>query len=204
MTCLIADCTGDGSTPAPTYGTLILDQTDAAPDFMLAATYQMAPADPRVTATDYCDAHATTLTADSMVSLSTGFDAFTGKTKCTYFLTTAAASGLAPAWRLVSSLETATTNFWDYDLVIAEYFDLDLAASTAAGAPYAAVTGIPKVPEVTNALQAATFMDYEAAAALGMGVPPMYHNCDFETTYGPEQTGGYGDISMSMSCLEVE
>jgi len=80
--------------------------------------------------------------------LSTGFDAFTGLTKCTYFLSTAVDSGLAPAWRLVDSAETATTKFWDYDLVVSEYFTLQLEASSVAVDPYTLPTGVSKVPDV--------------------------------------------------------
>lgn len=147
-------------------------------------------------ATDYCDTQSTALVADSMVNLSTGFDAFTGETKCTYFLSTAAASGLAPAWKLISSDETASTNFWDYDLVVAEYFTLELSASVVSGtAPYATVANVAKIPEVVDS-SAPALMDYETLAASNEGALPMYYNCDFDITYDFEMTGNYENVSV--------
>lgn len=165
---------------------------------MLSATYQMAPAEPRATATDYCDVQSTSLDAESMVSLSTGFDAFTGLTKCTYFLSTAADSGLAPAWKLVDSVETASTKFWDYDLVTAEYFTLDLAESSVATGIYNLPTGVAKVPDVINGAVSAD--DFNVAPGSMM---PMMNGCGFEdVVYNMEMWGGYNDAALGHSCVE--
>jgi len=200
--------TGAGST-TKTYTAWSLTEvdgtanTDIVPEFMLAATYQMAPASPRVTTTDYCDVQSTELTAESMVSLSTGFDAFTGLTKCTYFLSTAVASGLAPAWKLVDSVEATTAKFWDYELVTAEYFTLELSASSAAGAPYALPTGVAKVPNFADSNVVASptgnevgVMDYSA-----MAPPPMMNKCAFvAVTMNKELWGGYEDMDVAHAC----
>jgi len=145
------------------------------PEFLLAATYQKAPADPRVPTTDYYDNQSTQLVADSSEMLMTGHDAFTGLTKCTYFLSTEIASGLAPAWRLVASNNDETTSFFDYDLVVSEYFTLELEQSSASGTPYVLPTGVAKVPNYNMFI-------------------PAYRSAEVSVTWNEiiSEDGGYG------------
>jgi hypothetical protein len=136
---------------------------DIIPEFALAATTQRAPASPRVAATDYCAAQVTTLTATE-ATLMTGGDAFTGLTKCTYFLVaandgTTDATEYAPAFQLTKSETTAAgLDFWAYKLVVTEYELSDIASGNN-GAPYIIPTGVTAVP-ITNTATPGARVDY--------------------------------------------
>ena len=113
------------------------------PDFLLAATYQKAPASTRAIATDYCDVQWTWLDLDvseetgadllDTATLMTGGVAFDGTTKCTYFIATNTATApteenpdtqSAPAFTLTGTTYTTGNDFFDYELHYVEYMQV--------------------------------------------------------------------------------
>ena len=118
-------------------------------------------------------------------------------------MSTAVDSGLAPAWELVKSIDGSDENpFNDYSLVVAEYFTLELSASSTAGAPYAVPTGVAKVPDYIDSSAPAAII-YKGGEEDFPDQRPAMHNCAFaDIVMNKELFGGYNDVDVPHSCQQ--
>jgi len=185
------------------YTGYALSDTDMDADFLLSAAYQPTPSANRVLATEYCDAHHTALVADTAVTLTSGGAAFTGLTKCTYFLTTAVESNMAPAFKLTSSIDSSGVFFWGYDLVVSEWMNEGETLTEGTDPFYAALVGVT-LPSITQTTPVVTH-DY-TDMAIGTPYEPSLSYCSFASATSVKSMsdyGGYWNVDKTMTCAEI-